>query len=282
MPTIRHAATALSAAALIALAPVARAQEPGAETVLATVNGVKITLGHVVVAVQGLPQQYRQMPDDALYEGVLEQLIQQTALAQSVEDPTTVTVLTIENQTSGLLAGEALGKVAEAAVTDDALQAAYDETYAEAEPSREYNASHILVETEEEAQALLAELEGGADFATLAQENSTGPSGPNGGSLGWFEPAMMVAPFADAVSEMEPGDVAGPVQTQFGWHVIRLNETRMTSAPPLEEVRGELVQQVERAAIDAHVSAVLDDADVTRAEVEVDPALIRDLGLVSE
>ena len=256
----------------------ARAQD--ADTVVATVGGTDITLGHMIVARNTLPEQYRQLPDDVLFPGILDQLIQQVALAQSVEDPTKATELQIDNQRTGLLAGEALGRVSQGAVTEEALQAAYEARFADAEPTREYNAAHILVETEEEAQDLVAELEGGADFAELARERSTGPSGPDGGALGWFAAGQMVPEFAEAVTAMEPGAISEPVQTQFGWHVVQLNETRLAEAPPLEQVRGELAQELENAAVEAHIAEVTSAAEVERAEVEIDPALLSDMSLV--
>ena len=258
----------------------ARAQD--ADTVVATVGGTDITLGHMIVARNTLPEQYRQLPDDVLFPGILDQLIQQVALAQSVEDPTKATELQIDNQRTGLLAGEALGRVSQGAVTEEALQAAYEARFADAEPTREYNAAHILVETEEEAQDLVAELEGGADFAELARERSTGPSGPDGGALGWFAAGQMVPEFAEAVTAMEPGAISEPVQTQFGWHVVQLNETRLAEAPPLEQVRGELAQELENAAVEAHIAEVTSAAEVERAEVEVDPSLLSDMSLVAE
>jgi len=148
--------------------------------------------------------------------------------------------------------------------------------------SVEFNASHILVETEEEAQALIEALDGGADFAELAQEKSTGPSGPNGGQLGWFGPGMMVPEFENAVAGMEPGEVSAPVQTQFGWHVIKLNETRDQDIPELDEVRAELEAMVRNAAVEAEVDRLTGEADISRTEVEVDPALIRQTDLLEE
>lgn len=260
--------------------PVA-AQNVTADTVLATVGGVDITLGHLIVARTTLPEQYQQLPDDVLYTGLLDQLVQQNALAQSLTDVTTATTLTIENQRTGLLAGEALGRIAQGALSDEALQAAYDAKFAQAEPETEFNASHILVETEDQAKALKVELDGGADFGELAKEKSTGPSGPSGGALGWFAAGMMVPEFETAVQSMEPGQVSDPVQTQFGWHVIILNETRIKDAPPLEQVRNELAQEIQQAAVAAHIEEVMSTADVTRPEIEVDPAVLRDMSLVS-
>ncbi|RDC73744.1 peptidylprolyl isomerase [Rhodovulum sp. 12E13] len=253
-----------------------------ADTVVATVGGTEITIGHMIVARQTLPRQYQQLPDEVLFPGLLDQLIQQNALAQSLEDPTKATQLTIENQRTGLLAGEALGMAGQDAVTEEAIETAYEDRYAEAEPSTEYNASHILVETEEEAQSLIGQIDEGADFAELAREHSTGPSGPDGGALGWFGAGMMVPEFEEAVMALEAGEVSPPVQTQFGWHVVKLNETRMADAPPLEEVRAEIAEELRQQAVEARIAEVVEQADITRAEIDVDPAILSDLSLVAE
>lgn len=284
-PRIRPARAAGRIACALALAlgaQAARAQAVDADTVVATVGGTEITVGHLIVAKATLPDRFRQMPNDMLLPGLIDQLVQQVALAQSLEDISPATELTIENQRTGLLAGEALGRVVAQAVTEEAIREAYDAAYADAAPSREYNASHILVETEEEAASLIEQLGNGADFATLAQEHSTGPSGPRGGALGWFDPAQMVPPFAAAVTALEPGEISPPVQTEFGWHVVLLNETRLTEAPALEAVRGELAEQVRSAAMDAHIAAVLDQTEVTRPAIELDPSVLDELSLVEE
>ncbi|WP_116086218.1 peptidylprolyl isomerase [Tropicimonas sp. IMCC34011] len=253
-----------------------------ADTVVATVNGTEITVGNMIVARSTLPQQYQQLPPEVLFQGVLDQLVQQTVLSQEADEPSRLTELTLANQRSALMAGEVLLSVAEDAVTDEAIQEAYDAQYSDAEPTREWNASHILVETEEEAQALKTELEEGADFATLAQERSTGPSGPSGGELGWFGPGMMVPEFEEAVTGMEEGDISDPVQTQFGWHVVKLNETRMQDAPAIDDVRAELAAQVEQNAVQQYVADAVAGADVEESEAEIDPSILGDLNLVQE
>ncbi|WP_407494079.1 peptidylprolyl isomerase [Pseudooceanicola sp. MF1-13] len=253
----------------------------GADTVVATVNGTEITLGHMILVRQSLPQQYSQLPNEVLFEGILEQLIQQTALQDSVEGTPRRVEMAIENETRSLMAAEAVGEVLASAVTDEAIEQAYQDTYGNAEPDMEYKAAHILVETEEEAQAIVEELEGGADFAAVAKEKSTGPSGPNGGELGWFGKGMMVAPFEEAVVDMEVGAISAPVQTQFGWHVIKLDETRMKEAPSLDEVREELRGQVEQEAVKAHIDALVENANVDKSGVEgVDPALLSNTDLL--
>lgn len=247
-----------------------------AATVLAVVNGEEITLGHVIATRQSLPAQYQALPDSVLFEGILEQLIQQTVLSQAMGALSQRTEVMLENERRALIAGEKLDAVTAGAVTDEALQAAYDAAYANVEPETEYNASHILVASEEEARDLLDKLAGGADFAELAREFSTGPSGPNGGELGWFTQGMMVAPFEEAVMGLEVGQVAGPVQTQFGWHVLTLNDKRNKGAPAFEDVRDELVQSVENDAVEKALAALLEAADITRTDLTgIDAAAMR-------
>lgn len=268
--------SSLALAAAVAL-PVAAQDEPGVDTVVATVNDTEITLGHMLVARATLPQQYQQLPDDVLFQGILDQLVQQTALADSFtgELPPRVT-LSIENETRSLTAGEAIEGVMAEDVSDEELQAAYDAQYKDAEPEQEFNASHILVETKEEADAIKVELDGGADFAEVAKEKSTGPSGPGGGSLGWFGPGMMVPEFEEAVAGMEAGGVSEPVETQFGWHVIKLNETRTGEAPALEDVREELETQVRQTKVQTAIESLTEAAEVDRSAAEgIDPTVLK-------
>jgi len=139
------------------------------------------------------------------------------------------------------------------------------------------------VEAEDGAKARSTELEGGADFAEVAKEKSTGPSGPNGGQLGWFGPGMMVAPFEEAVVAMEVDAISAPVQTQFGWHVIKLNDTRLPEAPALEEVQQELTQELWDQELRAQILAIVEGQGVERPDISgIDPALIRDTTLIEE
>ena len=247
------------------------------DTVVATVNGTDITIGNMIVARAILPQQYQNLPDDVLFNGILDQLVQQQALADKFEGELPARVaLSIENETRSLTAGEVVEQMMAEGVSDDDLKAAYEEQYGNVEPEQEFNASHILVETEEEAIAIKTELDGGADFAAMAREKSTGPSGPGGGSLGWFGKGMMVPAFEDATIGLAEGEVSDPVQTQFGWHVILLTEVRTKDIPALEEVREELQTQLSQTRVQSSIEGVAAAADVDRSGAEgIDPALIK-------
>lgn len=262
-------------AALLAAAPLAvLAQDKGADTVVATVDGTPITLGEMIVMKQAAAQdpQMAEMGDAALYEIMLDQLIQQTAVAAAGQESAGVRAQ-LEIQRRNTLAAAAIAAVAKAQPTDPELQAAYDGLFAQAEPMTEYSAAHILVDSEEKAREIKVELDGGADFGTLAEQNSTGPSGPNKGDLGWFSADQMVAPFADAVKAMEKGQISDPVQTEFGWHVIQLNDTRMRDVPPLEQVRDQIGQMVLRDKVQAEIQRLTSAATVEKTE-GIDPALL--------
>lgn len=266
---------ALSMALSVAWAMPGHAEGETAQTVVASVNGADITLGQVVALRETLPEEYQALADDVLFKGILEQLIQQTALAQAQEDKLTARdEVMIANQRRTYISGAALQAVVAEAVTDATIQAAYDAKYKGAAPLTEYHASHILVATEEQAKDLKAQLDGGADFAALATANSTDGSAAGGGDLGWFGPGMMVKPFEDAVIALQPGQISAPVQTQFGWHLILLSETRDAAAPPLADVSAELSAELQRQAIEAYVKATTDAATVTRVE-GIDPTVVR-------
>jgi len=265
--------------ALLLSAP-AFAQDAG--TVVATVNGTNITLGNMIVLREKLPEQYQSLPDDVLFKGILDQLIQQEALKQSMGAASPRNLLAMENDSRAFLSEQAVQAVVAAAVTDAALQAAYDAKFASMPLATEYNAAHILVATKEEAEKIKADIAAGADFGEKARAFSSDGAAANGGDLGWFGLGMMVKPFEDAVVAMKAGDVAGPVQTDFGFHLIKLVAVREAAKPTLDDVRDELAAEVEQAAIAAHVKGLTDAATITRPGEGIDPAKIRDAAMVAQ
>ncbi|WP_308918110.1 peptidylprolyl isomerase [Jannaschia sp. LMIT008] len=270
----------LAAALVLAALPLA-APAQDADTVLATVNGTPITLGHVVSAYERLDPQQRQVPPEALLPALLDRLIATQALSDvAMQQLTYADQIALENQTRDLLAGRMLNRFAQSAITEEALRAAYDEMIADMPDGVEWNASHILVDTETEARAIKAQLDDGADFAALARSESTGPSGPNGGNLGWFGAGQMVPAFEEAVGGLETGGVSDPVQTQFGWHVVKLNDQREVQGPTFDEARAQLEERLAQGAVRAEIERIRAEADVTETGAEVDPATIADTDLL--
>jgi peptidyl-prolyl cis-trans isomerase C len=201
-----------------------------------------------------LPEQYQELPAQVLFDGMLEQLVQQQVLADvAAEDMTAAAMqLGLENERRAFLAASYV----EASPWPRSRMRSFRPNTTRNTASRarveEFNASHILVETEEEAQALIDELAEGADFAELAAENSIGPSGPNGGQLGWFTAGMMVPEFEEPCSSLEPA------RFRPGADAVRLardpaQRDPRTGAARLEEVRAELIEGLRRARVDARI-----------------------------
>lgn len=256
--------------------------KPNADTVLATVNGTKITLGHVITLTQRLPENYSNVPAQTLFDGILDQLIQQTILAETADTSGRNTMLAQENEQRAFKATVAIDQIVEKQLTEEAIKEVYERDYANAEPTPEFNASHILVETEDEAKELVKMLADGADFAELAKEKSTGPSGPNGGELGWFGQGAMVPPFEAAVKTLAKGEISGPVQTDFGWHVLILNDARELPVPTLADTRGAISDGLRGELITKAIEALEGKAEIVRNTAGIDVELIRNSDLLNE
>jgi len=274
---LRKSLLAASLATVIFASP-AMAQDaaPAEDPVLATVNGEDIFESEVRATQQGLPQQYRQLPFDMLKADLLTREINQRLLMDAGSEAGLADDEEVKAQIAALerrlIAETYLDRALSDAITDDAIEAKYEEFIKTNEPEPQVHARHILLESEEDAKAIIAELDDGADFAELAKEKSTGPSGPNGGDLGFFNRADMVAPFAEAAFSMEPGTYSSePVQTQFGWHVIKVEEKKEGTQPSLDEVRQQLVAEISRDAFNALVEDLRSDAEIVNY-VEIEAA----------
>jgi peptidyl-prolyl cis-trans isomerase C len=279
---LKHA-TYFGALALSLAATVSLAEDVTANTVIATVGDTEITLGQMIITRAQLPQQYAELGDEVLFDGILDQLIQQQVLADALDVVPGRVDFAIQNERRSLMAGEMINNITDGAVTDAAIDAAYQARFADAEPSTEYNASHLLVETEEDAIAAKARITAGEDFADVAREVSTGPTGPNGGNLGWFGAGQMVPEFEAATMALSVGDVSDPVKTQFGWHVVTLLETRNKEIPTLESMRQDIFGEIQEAAIQARLTELTDAADVSKPdEGAFDPSLLSNLDLLDQ
>lgn len=258
------------------------AADPDPSTVVVTVNGVAITIGHMIIASASLPEQYQQLDDQTLYDGILNQIVQQEALAQNFDKslPPRV-VYSLENEQRSLVAGEVVNTIMDVDLDEARIQEIYDERYGSIEAEDEFNAAHILVETEEEAIAIKQLLDDGANFTQTARESSIGPSGPGGGELGWFSSGMMVPPFEAAAIALEAGEISDPVQTQFGWHIILLNEVRKSNVPTLEDARPEIETEIRREIGNAAIESAAASADVVVTPPDGwDASVIRRLDLL--
>ena len=252
------------------------------KTVLVSVNGENITVGNIISFQSRLSDQYQSMEDSVLFDGILKQLIQQTILSQKVNIHSDRIKYALENQTRAFLSTELVGNLSETEVIESEIESLYVKFSTDIERKKEYNASHILVETETEAEELLLGLKNGADFSELAKTYSTGPSGAQGGNLGWFGQGAMVPTFENAVIKLKIDEVSVPVQTQFGWHLIKLNDVRKTPVPTIEEVRKELITEIKKKKIDFEMSKIIDSADVIYSDLEIDPKIIREVSMLND
>jgi peptidyl-prolyl cis-trans isomerase C len=280
----RFSAIALLAGALGLSLP-AHAQTDAAQ-VLARVGDVSITLGHAISMRGQLPAQFASVPDETLFPAIVEQLIDQELLRQFGAPALGLSAqIQLENDVRAFVATDALNAAAAAAITPQTLAMAYEAfaaEFAQGEPMTEYNAAHILVRTEEEILAVVAALSEGRDFAELASEVSLDGSAAQGGDLGWFGPGVMIAPFEAAVMALSPGEVSDPVETRFGWHLVRLIDSRIAAVPPLEAVRADLEQQLQREAARALIQRLRADTAVETLTEGVDPSLLGRADLLDE
>ncbi|WP_019594273.1 peptidylprolyl isomerase [Thioalkalivibrio sp. ALM2T] len=240
-----------------------------ADTV-AIVNGEAITRADLF-AYAGMDEDPGPVESDGTLEELISlELLRQEAIARGLDtDAETRRILRMVE--TNLLASLLMERItAELDITQADLEAEYDRQIEQIRGT-EYRARHILVEEAERARELLEELEADADFAELAEAHSTDPgSAARGGELGWFAPEQMVPAFSEAAMALEPGETtAEPVESRFGWHIIRLEETRDTPVPELEEVRAELIEILESRAIQEYLEALREDANV---EIPTRPA----------
>lgn len=262
-------------AAMLVLSPfAATAQEAATEaapvtpdTVVATVAGESITEADLAFAAEDLQQELAQMPPADRKAFLLTVLIDMKVMAKAARDAQ-MDQTDIFKRRLAYLEERALRRAFFAEqiaskVTDEAIQTAYNELVAGFEPQEEVHARHILVASQEDAEAIKAELANGKPFEVLAMEKSTDPSAAqNGGDLGFFQRGQMVKPFEDAAFSLNVGEVSDPIESQFGWHVIRLEEKRQSTPPTLDQLRPQLQQQVMFQAFEDSVGVLKDGLQI--------------------
>ena len=254
-----------------------------ANTILATVGETKITLGHVIALQSRLTTQYKNLDDSTLFSGILDQLIQQAVVAENVKKRNFSEIkYEYENQVRTYLANLHIEKITLRKLSETRIKEFYESQYKASRSSKEFNASHILLETEAEALEVQNMLRESKEFSELAKARSTGPSGPNGGNLGWFSKGMMVPPFEKAVLVLKVGEISDPIQTQYGWHIIKLVDVREKAIPTLDEARSEIEQALRQEDVKIEIQNLTSKTKVIRSEISIDPSIIRNTELISE
>jgi len=253
------AAFAQDAAAPAAAAPAAP------ETVVATIGDQTITEADLAFAAEDLQQELQQVPPEERRAFLVTVLIDMKVMAKAAKADGMADTDLFKRRLQYLeersLRRDYFTQKVAAAVTEETVKAAYDQYVKDFKPVEEVHARHILVATEDEAKAIKAELDGGKPFEVLAMEKTTDPSGKqNGGDLGFFSKGMMVPEFEAVAFTLEPGKISDPVKSQFGWHIIKVEEKRMSAPPPIEQLQQQLGQQVMFKAFDEAVAALKKDA----------------------
>ena len=236
-----------------------------AETVIATINGQPITKAQLAVynGQRKPPNNSAEANSDEVImkELVSLELMRQEGISKGL-DKQPMVIATIAQQERTALAGAAIQNfLANSPITDADAQKVYDEQMSK--PTREFNARHILVKEQDEAVAIVDLLDKGGDFSELAKEKSTGPSGASGGELGWFNESQMVKPFSEAAAQLEKGQYTKtPVQTQFGWHVIILDDSRESTPVPFDDVKDRIKMLLANQNMQQHVEELRNAATI--------------------
>ncbi len=265
----------LAAASFIALALLA-APARADDKVLAKVNGAEIKQSDVAMAEEELAPSLAQMDPATKDENVLAFLIDMKIVAKAAEDKKVADTEEFKKRfaftRNRLLMDSLLASEGKAATTDAAMKQVYEDASKQIAGEQEVHARHILVETEDEAKAVKAELDKGADFADLAKKKSKDPGASDGGDLGFFTKDQMVPEFSAVAFALEPGKISDPVKSQFGWHIIKVEEKRNRKPPEFDQVKAQIETYVSRKAQADYVGKLREAAKIERMDKPAETA----------
>ena len=247
--------------------------------IVANVNNEEISLETMIHAMNELPPEIQSQPFMSYYEDLLERVIDIKLFAQEGkkmkldEEPSVRAA--IDFVIEKVLMQAFLSKYVQENIKEENIKASYNNFIADETSREEIKASHILIDTESEAIDVINMLNDGDDFAELAKNKSTGPSGPSGGDLGWFKRGQMVPPFEKAAFSLNKNEISQrPVQTQFGWHVIKIFDKRIPEAPSYENMKSKLIQDLERKIVSKKIQDLRNDALIEKlSSSELEPLL---------
>jgi peptidyl-prolyl cis-trans isomerase C len=238
------------------------------DPVIARVNGVDIKQSDLALAEEDVGADMQAASPEAKREHLISYLADIIMVTQAADKKNIADNPDFKRRLaflrSKLLMGYELQQEAKTALTDEALKQTYDEAVKSMSGQEEVRARHILVEGEDEAKAIIEQLKGGADFAKLAKEKSKDPGAAEGGDLGYFTKDQMVPEFADVAFKMYPGQLSNPVKTQFGWHVIKVEDKRIKQPPEFEKVKDQIEAYLARKAQSDFIAKLRQSAKVER------------------
>jgi len=260
---------ALAVALLAAVPAFAQGQSQAqSDPVVARVNGAEIHRSDVLIARQSLPPQLQQIPFEQIYPRLLDEMVNNMIIAQAgrkaklADDPEVKRRLAFAQDQ--IIEEVYLSRLVRSSITEDKIKARYDKFVKDAKPEEQVSARHILLKNEDDAKAVIAELKKGTDFATLAKQKSEDPgTKASGGDLGWFSKDEMVPEFSEAAFKLQKGEFTEtPVKTQFGYHVIKVDDRRQAPPPTLDQARPQIVQQMQREIIEQKLKELRTSAKV--------------------
>jgi peptidyl-prolyl cis-trans isomerase C len=281
-PLVCRLLGAFAVAALVC-APLAAARAEDDNPVVARANGVDIHLSDLAFAEEEIGSNMPQMPPDQKRDYLITYLTDVIIVSQAAEKQKLNERDDIRSRLAfdhnRVLMEAMLQDAGKAALSDEALHKVYDEAVKQMGNEQEVHARHILVPTEDEAKAIAAELKKGADFATLAKEKSKDPGAADGGDLGYFTKDQMVPEFSDAAFKLDKGQISDPVHTQFGWHIIKVEDKRTKPTPTFDQVKAQLTNYVEHRAQAEMVdnlrkTATIERLDKAPALAPIDPSAL--------
>lgn len=265
----------LIATAILAVSPavLAQAQQsaakkaPADDPVVARVNDKPIYRSQVIDFYSQLPPQMAQIPLEQILPGIINELAARKLIGEAAEKAKLADDPAVKSQLASareqVLQQAYLNRKVKSELTDAKLKARYDELLKQQPPQEEVHARHILTASEADAKAALEEVKKGGDFTEISKKRSTGPTAATGGDLGFFTKDKMVPAFAEAAFALQPGQVTqAPVQTQFGWHIIKVEARRKAEPPKFDEVRGQIAQMMEGEVVEKLVADLRKNAKI--------------------
>ena len=253
-----------------------------ADTPFVEVNGKVIKFGSAIIAFSKIQQSNINFDQKTIFSQIVQQLVNEELLSQKIEKENQLTLLALEHEKRSAKAAQMVSKILKNFPSDELVNSAYQNLTDQLKGSLEYNASHILVKEEDQAKNILKDLNEGKDFEDLAKKHSEGPTAKNGGKLNWFDLNTMVPEFSTALMVLSEGDVSQPVKTKFGWHVIKLNETREKKIPSLEKVRPQLVQNLRQRKINDYLNSLNQNSEINFLRKNINPNEITNLQLLEK
>jgi peptidyl-prolyl cis-trans isomerase C len=270
LPACRALAVLACACAIFMSAPIGASRAQDSDPVVARVNGVDIHESDITFAEEEIGGNMPSIPPEQKRDYLINYLVDVVVLSQAAEKQKLDDRLNVKHRLAfdrnRLLMEMLLQDAGKSALSDAAEHQVYDDAVKQAKSEQEVHARHILVPTEDEAKAILAQLKGGADFAALAKEKSKDPGAAEGGDLGYFTKEQMVPEFAEVAFKLDKGQLSDPVKTQFGWHIIKVEDKRVKPTPAFEQVKPQIENYVAHRAQAELVEKLRKSATVERLD----------------